>query len=197
VIPLDDEKTALVVGDVMGSGIEAATTMGRLRTATSTLAELDLDPAKVLGHLDKITRGLDPYIATCVYALYDARRAECHLATAGHLPPVLVPSDGPPELLDLPTGTPLGVGGVPFESTTIALRPGDRLVLYTDGLVETRDDPIDERLEVLLTLLGTPDPTVEETCDRLLRELRSADDHDDVALLIARADPHRRPWQHL
>ncbi|MGW3246277.1 SpoIIE family protein phosphatase [Streptomyces sp. NPDC001070] len=193
VIPLDDEKTALVVGDVMGSGIDAATTMGRLRTATSTLAELDLDPAKVLGHLDKITRGLDPYIATCVYALYDARRAECHLATAGHLPPVLVRSDGPPELLDLPTGTPLGVGGVPFESTTIALRPGDRLVLYTDGLVETRDDPIDERLEVLLTLLASPDPTVEETCDRLLRELRSADDHDDVALLIARADPRPLP----
>ncbi|MFD8078874.1 SpoIIE family protein phosphatase [Streptomyces sp. NPDC059718] len=193
VIPLDDERTALVVGDVMGSGIDAATTMGRLRTATSTLAELDLDPATVLGHLDKITRGLDPYIATCVYALYDARTAECHLATAGHLPPVLVHGDGSPELLDLPTGTPLGVGGVPFESTSITLAPGDRLVLYTDGLVETRDDPIDERLALLLTLLGTPDASVEETCDRLLRELRGADDHDDVALLIAHADPHRRP----
>ncbi|WP_405764367.1 SpoIIE family protein phosphatase [Actinacidiphila glaucinigra] len=195
VIPLDDERTALVVGDVMGSGIEAATTMGRLRTATSTLAELDLDPAEVLAHLDKITRGLDPYIATCVYALYDARSAECRLATAGHLPPVLVHGDGSPELLDLPTGTPLGVGGVPFESTSITLVPGDRLVLYTDGLVETRDDPIDERLALLLALLGTPDPSVEETCDRLLRELPGADGHDDVALLIARADPHRRPWE--
>lgn len=193
VIPLDGERTALVVGDVMGSGIDAATTMGRLRTATSTLAELDLDPAQVLGHLDKITRGLDPYIATCVYALYDARTAACHLATAGHLPPVLVRGDGSPELLDLPTGTPLGVGGVPFESTGVTLAPGDRLVLYTDGLVETRDDPIDERLEVLLTLLATPDPSGEETCDRLLRELRGADAHDDVALLIARAGPRRRP----
>lgn len=82
---------------------------------------------------------------------------------------------------------------MPFESTSITLAPGDRLVLYTDGLVETRDDPIDERLELLLTLLRTPDASVEETCDRLLRELRGADDHDDVALLIARADPHRRP----
>ncbi|MFB7292917.1 SpoIIE family protein phosphatase [Actinacidiphila glaucinigra] len=195
VIPLDDERTALVVGDVMGSGMEAATTMGRLRTATSTLAELDLDPAQVLAHLDKITRGLDPYIATCVYALYDARSAECRLATAGHLPPVLVHGDGSPELLDLPTGTPLGVGGVPFESASITLVPGDRLVLYTDGLVETRDDPIDERLALLLALLGAPDPSVEETCDRLLRELPGADGHDDVALLIARADPHRRSWE--
>ncbi|MFF7215221.1 SpoIIE family protein phosphatase [Streptomyces sp. NPDC008238] len=193
VIPLDDDRTALVVGDVMGSGIDAATTMGRLRTATSTLAELDLDPARVLGHLDKITRGLDPYIATCVYVLYDARSAECRLATAGHLPPVLVHGDGSPQLLDLPTGTPLGVGGVAFESTDVTLAPGDRLVLYTDGLVETRDDPIDERLALLVDLLGTPDPSVEETCDRLLRELRGADDHDDVALLIARADPRRRP----
>ncbi|MGW1587854.1 SpoIIE family protein phosphatase [Streptomyces sp. NPDC002386] len=189
VIPLDGDRTVLTVGDVMGSGIDAATTMGRLRTATSTLADLDLDPARVLTHLDRITLGLDPYIATCLYAVYDPRRARLHLASAGHLPPVLIREGRPPELLDLPTGLPLGVGGASFDTTTLTLLPGDRLVLYTDGLIETRDDAIDERLDALLRLLAEPGRTVEETCDRLLRRLRHSTGHDDVALLIARAQP--------
>jgi PAS domain S-box-containing protein len=189
VIPLDGDRTALAVGDVMGSGIPAAAAMGRLRTATSTLADLNLGPARILTHLDKITHGLDPYFATCVYAVFDPRAALLHVASAGHLPPVLVRAGRPPELLDLPTGTPLGVGGVPFETTTLDLRPGDQLVLYTDGLIETRDDPIDERLDDLLRLLSLPYRSAEETCDRLLQRLRHPADHDDVALLIARAQP--------
>ncbi len=192
VLPLDSDKTALVVGDVMGSGIDAAATMGRLRTATSAFADLDLDPAQVLQHLDRITSGLEHYIATCVYATYDPHLGECHIATAGHLPPALVRSGRRPEFLDLPTGTPLGVGGVPFETTTIDLGPDDQLVLYTDGLVETRHHAIDERLEALRQLLDAPDRTLEETCDRLLRELRRPDDPDDVALLIARIRPFGR-----
>ncbi|MEU5210003.1 SpoIIE family protein phosphatase [Streptomyces sp. NPDC020742] len=189
VLPLEGDKTGLVVGDVMGSGIDAAATMGRLRTATSAFADLDLAPDEVLRHLDRITAGLEHYIATCVYAAYDPHRGECHLATAGHLPPVLVRSGRSAELLDLPTGTPLGVGGVPFETTTIALAPDDQLVLYTDGLVETRHHAIDERLETLRGLLDVPDASLEETCDRLLRELRRPDDPDDVALLIACVQP--------
>ncbi|MEU6666848.1 SpoIIE family protein phosphatase [Streptomyces sp. NPDC046727] len=189
VIPLEGDRTALTVGDVMGNGVAAATTMGRLRTATSTLTDLDLDPARILTHLDKIILGLDPYIATCVYAVYDPHRARLQVSSAGHLPPVLIRSGRPPELLDLPTGAPLGVGGVPFETTTLALEPGDQLVLYTDGLVETRNDPIDERLDDLLRLLRRPDHSTEETCDRLLRQLRHPAGHDDVALLIARAEP--------
>lgn len=185
VLPLDGDKTGLVVGDVMGSGIDAAATMGRLRTATCAFADLDLDPAQVLQHLDKITSGLEHYIATCVYATYDPHRAVFHIATAGHLPPALVRRGKHPELLYLPTGTPLGVGGVPFETITFALDPGDQLVLYTDGLVETRHHSLDERLDTLLRLLDAPDRSLEETCDRLLRELRRPDDPDDVALLIA------------
>ncbi|MEV0371813.1 SpoIIE family protein phosphatase [Streptomyces sp. NPDC050636] len=188
VIPLLQDKTALVVGDVMGSGINAATAMGRLRTATSTLADLDIPPTEVLHHIDKITTGLEQY-ATCAYVVYDPHRAECHIAVAGHLPPVLIRTGKPPELLDLPTGVPLGVGGVPFEATTFSLCPGDQLVLYTDGLVETRHHAIDERLDLLLHLLGIPDPTLEDTCDRLLDALRDPDDHDDVAVLIARPRP--------
>ncbi|MGW4033899.1 SpoIIE family protein phosphatase [Streptomyces sp. NPDC004838] len=189
VIPLTGDKTALVVGDVMGSGIDAAATMGRLRTATATLAQLDLPPAQVLHHLDRITAGLDPYIATCVYAEYDPHGDRCRIAAAGHLPPALTRAGESPELLDLPPGAPLGVGGVPFKSTTVPLRPGDQLVLYTDGLVETRRDTIDDRLNVLLGVLDNPDRDLEETCDRLLATLRDADDHDDVAILIARPGP--------
>ncbi|PNG22659.1 SpoIIE family protein phosphatase [Streptomyces cahuitamycinicus] len=193
VLPLGGDRTALAVGDVMGSGIPAATAMGRLRTATSTLADLDLAPSRILTHLDKITQGLDPYIATCVYAVYDPHDSRLHVACAGHLPPVLVRSGKPPELLDLPTGTPLGVGSGPFETSALTMNPGDQLVLYTDGLVETRDDPIDQRLDDLLRLLSPPCRSAEETCDRLLRQLRGPADHDDVALLIAHAQPLAGP----
>ncbi|GHF56694.1 SpoIIE family protein phosphatase [Streptomyces thermodiastaticus] len=187
VIPLQDGKTALVVGDVMGSGIDAAATMGRLRTATKALASLDLDPARLLEHLDRITDGLEQSIATCLYAVHDPDRRQCRIANAGHLPPARVRRGRTPELLQLPTGVPLGVGGVAFTTTTVGLEPGDQLVLYTDGLVETRRDPLDERLELLLTLLDDPGRPLEDLCDRLLRALRQPDNHDDVALLVARA----------
>ncbi|OEJ34948.1 SpoIIE family protein phosphatase [Streptomyces subrutilus] len=182
-----DDTTVLVVGDVMGSGINAAAGMGQLRTATRTLAELSLDPTRVLEQLDRTTSALEETIATCVYAVYDPHRAQCRIAVAGHLPPVLIRSGRAPRLLDLPTGTPLGVGGVPFEVTSVRMEPGDQLVLYTDGLVETRDQPIDERLGLLLELLADTSRPLEETCDRLLDTLRRPDDHDDVALVIARA----------
>ncbi|MEU2336769.1 SpoIIE family protein phosphatase [Streptomyces sp. NPDC006654] len=187
VIPLEGGRTALVVGDVMGSGINAAATMGRLRTATTTLASLGLDPAVLLEHLDKTTSGLDHSIATCVYAVHDPRRRQVRIANAGHLPPARVRPGRPPELLDLPTGVPLGVGGIPFATTTVDFEPGDELVLYTDGLVETRSHALDERLDALLALLDDPGRPLEEVCDLLLRELYHQDNHDDVALLIARA----------
>ncbi|GAA2991465.1 SpoIIE family protein phosphatase [Streptomyces fulvorobeus] len=186
VLSLTGDRTALVVGDVMGSGINAATTMGRLRTATQTLAGLDLSPADVLRNLDRITAGLAPYIATCVYALYDPHSAQCRISTAGHLPPVHMRPGHRPRLLDLPTGAPLGVGGVPFRTTCVDLDPGDQLLLYTDGLVETRDQDIDTRLDMLLSHLDGRHRTLEETCDGLLATLRHPGDHDDVALLIAR-----------
>ncbi|MFJ8187226.1 SpoIIE family protein phosphatase [Streptomyces sp. NPDC096105] len=186
VIPLDDDRTALVVGDVMGSGIPAAATMGRLRTATHTLASLGLDPAVLLAHLNRITVELDEAIATCVYAVHDPRERRCVIANAGHLPPVRIRAGRTPELLDLPTGVPLGVGGVAFSTTTVDLEPGDRLVLYTDGLVETRRDPLDARLDRLLDLLDTPADSLDEVCELLLRTLHEPDNFDDVALLIAR-----------
>ncbi|MGW7001254.1 SpoIIE family protein phosphatase [Streptomyces sp. NPDC054933] len=187
VIPLTGDRTALVVGDVMGSGITAAATMGQLRTATRTLAELGLDPADLMGHLDRVADGLGRSIATCVYVVHDPERGQCRISNAGHLPPVLMRPGQAPELLDLPTGAPLGVGGVPFETTLVDVAPGDQLVLYTDGLVETRDTSIDTRLNALLDVLSGPHRALETTCDILLRVLRHPDDHDDVALLIARS----------
>ncbi|MDC0767970.1 SpoIIE family protein phosphatase [Streptomyces sp. HD] len=186
VLPLTEDKTALVVGDVMGNGIDAAATMGRLRTATCAYADLDLEPGAVLQHLDKITCDLEHYIVTCLYAVYDPGSGRCHIANAGHMPPALVRPGRPAELLELPSGAPLGVGGIPFETTTVELGPGDLLVLYTDGLVETRHHSIDDRLNVLLGFLDEPRRPLEETCDLLLYGLRHPDDHDDVALLVAR-----------
>ncbi|WP_208643240.1 SpoIIE family protein phosphatase [Streptomyces diastatochromogenes] len=191
VIPLEGGRTALVVGDVMGSGINAAATMGRLRTATTTLAALGLDPAVLLEHLDKTTSAWDHSIATCVYAVHDPHLRQCRIANAGHLPPARVRPGHPPELLDLPTGVPLGVGGVEFSTVTVDFEPGDELVFYTDGLVETRCHSLDERLDFLLSLLDDPGRPLEEACDLLLRTLHHPDNHDDVALLIARAQELR------
>ncbi|MER7467512.1 SpoIIE family protein phosphatase [Streptomyces sp. NPDC097981] len=188
-IPLAGDRTALVVGDVMGNGIDAAATMGRLRTATCVLADLDLAPDEVLQHLDKITQGLEHYIATCIYAVYDPHGHRCSIANAGHLPPVLASAGRLAELVDLPTGAPLGVGGVPFHTTAFDLGLGDRLVLYTDGLVETRHHPIDERLNTLLRTLDEPRRALKDTCQWLLHSLRHPDDHDDVAVLVAEATP--------
>ncbi|MET8679355.1 SpoIIE family protein phosphatase [Streptomyces sp. NPDC004647] len=185
VLPLSGDRTALVVGDVMGSGITAAATMGQLRTATRTLTALDLEPEDVLRHLDDVANGLDQAFATCVYASYDPHSRRCTISTAGHLPPVLVHPDGRAEIIDVPTGVPLGVGGIPFGTTELDLTPGSRLVLYTDGLVETRDDPIDARLQALVRMLTGPRHSLERTCDLLLHSVRDPDGHDDVALLVA------------
>ncbi|WP_171163415.1 SpoIIE family protein phosphatase [Streptomyces sp. I05A-00742] len=184
VVPQDGGKSALVVGDVMGSGITAAAAMGQLRTAARTLSGLGLDPAQVLRHLDRAAAGLGQQIATCVYVVYDPALGRCCVANAGHLPPVLLRHGEPPVLLDLPTGAPLGVGGVPFESVAVDVTPGDRLVLYTDGLVETRDEAIDVRLAELVRVLDRPRTGLEETCDLLLSVFRQGSD-DDVALLVA------------
>jgi serine phosphatase RsbU (regulator of sigma subunit) len=161
--------------------------MGRLRTATCAYAELGLAPGVLLQHLDKITCDLEHYIVTCIYAVYDPHTKECHIANAGHMPPALARPGHTPALLELPPGAPLGVGGIPFETTTVELSTDDLLVLYTDGLVETRHHPIDDRLNFLLSFLDTPDRPLEEICDLLLHGLRHPDDHDDVALLVTRA----------
>jgi PAS domain S-box-containing protein len=185
VLPLSRGRTGLIVGDVMGKGVQAAAIMGQLSTATRALARLDPSPAELLGHLDDITGSLGDTIATCVYAVCDPRRETCELSSAGHLPPVMIRPDGSADLLDVPGGVPLGVGGVPFGTMEQELPPGSLLALYTDGLVESRTRPIDTGLETMKRLLQNTQYSLERTSDMLLGTLRPEPD-DDVALLLVR-----------
>uniref|UniRef100_UPI003557E7E7 SpoIIE family protein phosphatase n=1 Tax=Streptomyces spectabilis TaxID=68270 RepID=UPI003557E7E7 len=207
VIELPGHRTALVVGDVMGRGLRAAVTMGELRSAVRTLALLDLEPAEVLSALDEIARGLgnpsgprrttargardtddlaEVYLATCVYAVYDAVTRRVTIANAGHLPPVLVEPDESALMLDVPPGMPLGVGGEPFEEVEVDLPEGALLALYTDGLVESRDHPLDEGLNAFVGALTDRGQALEDICDHVLSTLDTHHGEDDIALLMAR-----------
>jgi len=203
VVPLPGTRVALVVGDVVGHGVHAAATMGRLRTAVHNFSMLDLPPDELLAHLSELAGRIDaedgataggapggpaPITgATCLYAVYDPVSRSCQIARAGHLPPVLVRPDGAAELLDLPAGPPLGLGGgLPFESAEFEVPEGSRLVLYTDGLVEDRRRDIDVGLEMLRTALAGADRGPEETCEAALAALLPEVPRDDVALLVAR-----------
>lgn len=186
VLPLAGDGTALVIGDVMGSGATAAATMGQLRTATRALARLDLPPGAVLSGLDSLAEDLDSSFATCTYLTCRPAVGTCEIATAGHLPPVVIRPDGTTGLIDPAPGPPLGIGGTTFTTHRLTLAPGSRVLLYTDGLVETRTDPIDDRLQLLLDLLTRHSHReLEDTCDLLLEELRHPGSRDDVALLLA------------
>lgn len=185
VLPLGPGRTGLVVGDVMGKGVQAAAIMGQLSTATRALARLDLPPAELLRHLDDIAGSLGDAIATCVYAVCDLRRGTCELSSAGHLPPVLATADGGAKLVDVPGGVPLGVGGVDFGTVEVELAPGSLLALYTDGLVENRAEPIDTGLSTLTRLLRNAGPSLQRASDSLLSAL-SPEPDDDVALLLVR-----------
>jgi serine phosphatase RsbU (regulator of sigma subunit)/anti-sigma regulatory factor (Ser/Thr protein kinase) len=188
-VKLPGSRTALVVGDVMGHGLRSAAMMGQLRTAVQTMAALQTPPAQLLRNLDDLARRLgDTYLATCLYAVYDPIRGELELANAGHIPPVLVRAeDGRSELLDLPTGAPVGVGGVAFESTVVRVGPGDRLVLCTDGLVEVRGADIGEGLAALCESAAHPAASMDDACDTVIRALNTHGERkDDVALLMAR-----------
>ncbi|MEV4612278.1 SpoIIE family protein phosphatase [Kitasatospora sp. NPDC049258] len=188
-IQLPGSRVALVVGDVMGHGLHSAAAMGRFRTAMQTLAALDLPPGQLLRHLDNLAQKLgDDHLATCLYAVYDPINRTCELASAGHVPPVLVHPDGRGELLEIPEGAPIGVGGVPFVAKKISVRDGSMLVLCTDGLVEVRGGDIGEGLAALCGNLIDPKKTPEEACDTVLDRLHTDDRKDDVALLVARFD---------
>ncbi|MEU0108615.1 MULTISPECIES: SpoIIE family protein phosphatase [unclassified Streptomyces] len=186
VLPLGPGRTGLVVGDVMGKGVQAAAIMGQLSTATRALARLDLPPAELLRHLDDIAGSLGDAIATCVYAVCDLERGTCALSSAGHLPPVLAGADGGARLVEVPGGVPLGVGGVEFGTVEVEFAPGSLLALYTDGLVENRGEPIDTGLSTLTRLLTTAGPSLQRTSDSLLGAL-SPEPDDDVALLLVRS----------
>ncbi|MET8978397.1 SpoIIE family protein phosphatase [Streptomyces sp. NPDC004539] len=197
VIPLSGTRVAMVVGDVVGHGIQASATMGRLRTAVRTLADIDLAPDELLTHLDDLVVRLSEEAgsegspgevgATCLYAVYDPVTRRCTMARAGHPPPVVVAPGGPPRRVELPAGPPLGLGGLPFESAEVQLAEGSVLALYTDGLIESRSRDVDAGFRALCAALTGYADSLDETCDRVLHALLPpGGSADDVALLLAR-----------
>ncbi|MGA4881293.1 SpoIIE family protein phosphatase [Streptomyces lydicamycinicus] len=191
-IPLPGNRVALVVGDVIGHSMTSAAMMGQLRTTVQTLARLDLPPEEVLYHLDEQAQRLgSEHMATCLYAIYDPISQRLLVADAGHPPPVLLHPDGSGEVLQVPPGAPIGVGGVPFETWELPAPTGGTLLLYTDGLVESRHRDVWTGVELLRGRLeevaarGAP-PPLDMLCDAVLTVLDPDARDDDVALLAAR-----------
>ncbi|MGW1294255.1 SpoIIE family protein phosphatase [Streptomyces sp. NPDC002533] len=203
VIPLSGTRVGLVVGDVVGHGLQAAATMGRLRTSVRAFAQLDMAPDELLTRLDDLVGqpaeeppdayggAVETYDvttgATCLYAVYDPVSRRCVMARAGHLPPAIVDPGGGVSFPDLPAGPPLGLGGLPFESMEFELPVGSLLALFTDGLVEARDHDIGRGLDALGRVLGDRSASLEELCDRAVAELvPDGTSADDTALLLVR-----------
>ncbi|MER0242687.1 SpoIIE family protein phosphatase, partial [Streptomyces sp. HSW2009] len=209
VIPLSSARVALVVGDVVGHGLQATATMGRLRTAVRTLADLDVDPEELLTHLDDLVLQLtveadsdrpgvedgapnsltDSVGASCLYITYDPVTRHCVMASAGHPPPALICADGTARFIDLDPGPPLGVSSLPFEITELVLPPGSVLALYTDGLVERGTGDVDEGMAELRTRLVRADVLSRPLAglpQEIVSELPPSRLADDVTLLLAR-----------
>ncbi|MDO0910651.1 SpoIIE family protein phosphatase [Streptomyces sp. DT2A-34] len=204
VIPLSGARVGLVVGDVVGHGITAAATMGRLRTAVQTLADMEMPPDELLAHLDDLVlrlseehpdgsaaeathRSTTAFLgATCLYAVYDPVTRRCTMARAGHPPPVVVAPDGQVTFPEPPAGPPLGLGGIAFESCEIELAENSLLGLYTDGLVQAADRDMERGMSRLGDLLSRRDLDLGTLCSSAVRRLVPGPQPDDIALLLAR-----------
>ncbi|WP_237285456.1 SpoIIE family protein phosphatase [Streptomyces niveus] len=193
-IPLSAERVALVIGDVMGHGLSEAATMGRLRTAVRTLADLELPPDEILGHLNGIVSDLgDDFYATCLYAVYDPTTHTCVFASAGHLPPVVVHPDHTARVPEISANPPLGAAVPPFDTVELAVPDGSLLALFTDGLVEAAGRDIEAGTQELMRVLtgalrDDGDLSLDQLCDTVVSALLPAGETttDDAVLFIAR-----------
>lgn len=187
---------ALVIGDVQGHGVQAAATMGQLRSAVRAFALGDRPPDEVMSGVNHLLADLDPGLfASCCYIRLDPATGRACAARAGHPPPLLRHPDGRTETLDLPGGVVLGVDpGAPYPLTEFAIEPGAVLALYTDGLVERPGTDIDEGITALrlaLARAGAPaarpgSRSLAGVADRIVVSARhTADRPDDIALLLA------------
>ncbi|MDH2429123.1 SpoIIE family protein phosphatase [Sphaerisporangium sp. TRM90804] len=189
VISLSETRMALVIGDAMGHGPVAAGAMGQLRAAVRAFAGFDIPPHEVLRRLDLMAEDMESIqCATCLYATVDLATRTCALSRAGHPPPILVDPAGTASVLDLPTGLALGLGDPDFShafcTTEVDIPPGSTLALYTDGLVESREQDIDTGIATLVGHLSSPRATLEASCDAIIAALPHR--YDDVALLLTR-----------
>ncbi|MFD9379869.1 SpoIIE family protein phosphatase [Streptomyces sp. NPDC059999] len=188
-IPLGGGRVGVMIGDVMGRGLEAAAVMGQLRSASHALAKTGMPPWQLMRALDAVVSELPDQFVTCCYLVVDADAAELTVCSAGHLPLLLAAPDGRVTRLAAEVSVPLGVGEVPHHESRHTVEPGSVLALYTDGLVETPGSDIEEQLDCLATALAkafADTDDLETMADSLLGEmLPDADDNaDDVTLLL-------------
>lgn len=186
IVSLAAGRAGVIVGDVMGHGVQAAVTMAQLSTAARALAGLDLEPADLLGQLSRAAEELpDGTLATCSYAVIDPAAHACTIATAGHLPPVLALPDGTTRIPELPGGQSLGIGVAAYGQARIRLLPGTVLAVYTDGLVETRTRPFNQGILALREVLARGHEHLETTCDALIETLGDRRE-DDITVVLTR-----------
>jgi hypothetical protein len=192
---------ALVIGDVQGHGVQAAATMGQLRSAVRAFALGDHPPGEVMSSTNRLLIDLDPgQFASCCYIRLDPLTGVARAARAGHPQPLLRHPDGRTDVLDLPGGVVLGVAPkAEYPVTELRLEPGAVLALFTDGLVERAGHDIDEGIGALRTALGPAGgdelsahpPSLSRMAGLLTdRARRAADRPDDIALLLTRLRPH-------
>jgi serine phosphatase RsbU (regulator of sigma subunit)/anti-sigma regulatory factor (Ser/Thr protein kinase) len=187
VIPLADGRVALAMGDVAGRGVEAAALAGQLRSMLRGYV-LDGDtPARVADRLDSVLRLLDPSsMVTLLLMVVDSREWSVGVVSAGHPPPLVIPPDGSPRLVEAGRSPPLGVGAVHRDEDVIQIDPDSTLVLYTDGLCERRGEHVDEGLGRIVDVAAGAHRHPEDVCRRLL-ELQGGD--DDASVLVVKASP--------
>lgn len=188
VFGLPSGRLGIVIGDVVGRGLQAAVVMGRLRSALRAFALEEEDPAEVIERLDaNVAHFEDNVMATVLYAIVEPSLETLTLSTAGHLPPVMARSGHPTALINVPVDLPVGVSvGPPRRTTTIELPPRSTLFLYTDGLVERRGQSLDVGLDALCEVVDA-DTDPEAVCGTVMHRLVGGDPvHDDVAMLVIR-----------
>ena len=187
VFAMTSGSLCVVMGDVVGRGLRAAVVMGRLRSTLRAYALTTDDPAAILALVDRKLQHFEPgEMATALLAILDVNQDLLRISSAGHPAPVLARPDGTTSVLDLPVDPPLGVRhGRARRTTDIKLPRGSVLCLYTDGLVERRTIPLDDRIAQLQSAVVVDDP--DTVCASVMRSLVGADaPADDIALLVLR-----------
>ncbi|GLW89325.1 ATP-binding SpoIIE family protein phosphatase [Actinokineospora globicatena] len=191
VVSLPVGRTAFVIGDVAGRGVSAAAVMGQIRTAVRSYALLDLPPSEVLRNTSELAMATpDADFITCLYAVHDPADGTLTFSSAGHPPAVYVSPEGASSLIGQTLGMPLGVGTT-FAQRQIEFPVGARLVLYTDGLVETRNGYLNEGIDALAEAVRQM-PADGEALDALIARMTAGEHADDVALLYVRNEGNNR-----
>ena len=187
-LPLGGDRLALVIGDVMGRGVEAAAAMAQIRAALRAFIAVDPDPAAVMNRLDLFYEQFPTdQLVTVLYALADPGRDEVVLACAGHPPPLLINPSGAPEFIEAARGTLLGAGPAERTTTTVGLKPGQTLLMFTDGLIERRDEDLEQSKKRLVDVCSTlPEGPEGLDLEALAVAMRDPTRDDDIAILAAR-----------